>query len=85
MKCVDVEIKDLLIDGHCVLHAHDELNVGRSRQLAFLRHLMRLKDMRQIKGLYLGFDAIGDHLGGKPIHQIRRIFIDAGGKIVGPN
>ena len=41
--------------------------------------------MAEIEGLDLGLDVVGQHFASQPIHQIGRILVDAGWKVVGPD
>ena len=57
-----VELEDVAVDRHRVLHAHHELHVQRAVDPAVLLHRRGLEDHRQVEGLDLGLDAVRHHL-----------------------
>lgn len=83
MSDFDIEIKNGAVDRHGFLRSHDESHIGSASKLAPIRHFKRLDDMGQIEGLDLGFDVMGEHLGGSPFDQIRRVLVDPRREVVG--
>ncbi len=82
LQRLDVEIKDWLVGGHRVLHAHDELDIERAPQPPVPCHPRRVYDVREIESLDFRLHVVIQHLMRKPIDQIGRVFVDAGREIV---
>ncbi len=81
----DIEIKGWAIDRHGVFHPHHELDVKLPRNAPVAVHLCGLVNVAEVKGFDLWLDLMGAHLARQPIDQIRRVLINAGGKIIGPH
>jgi len=78
---LDVELEDLAVHRHRVLHTHHELHVQRAGDAAIGLHLCGLEDHRQVEGLDLRLDAVLQHLAGQPVDQVGRVVVDAGGEV----
>ena len=49
---------------------------------AVVGHLPGLQDVAEVERLDLGLDAVGPHLGREPVHEVGRVLIDPGRKVV---
>jgi hypothetical protein len=65
-QCPDIELQDVAVYRHGVLHTHHELDVQRRIDAAIGCHLRRLEDHRKVEGINLRLDTVDLHLGGKP-------------------
>src|SRR5262249_6167807 len=71
----DIEFEYAAVDRHGVLHAHHELNMQGTSDLA---------GPLQVEGLYLRLHAVFLHLGSQPIDQFGTVLVDAGREIARP-
>jgi hypothetical protein len=82
LQGLDVEVEHRTVDRHRVLHSHHELDVERRDEPALLRHVHGAKNVAEVEGLDLWLYAVGAHLVGQPVDQIRAVLVDPGRKIV---